>query len=285
MFIEKYKPKRIATIQDISGFGRCSLSVALPIISACSIETCAIPTALLSTHTGGFNGYTYKDLTSELFPIAEHWKSLNLHFDALYSGFLGSRKQIEIVSDIFDMLKSNDTIILVDPCMADNGKLYSLYDNSMINGMRKLCSQADIIVPNITEAAFLLDQNYKPDASIEEIKEMAINLNKLACNKVVITGVSFENDIGAVCYDGYKDKFDIYVMNKCPINYFGTGDIFASVLISGLVRNLSLYESMCLAVNFCSKSIENTFKYSKDKRFGVNFESNLPWLAKQLSMN
>lgn len=283
MFIEKYKPRRVATIQDLSGFGRCSLSVALPIISACSIETCAIPTALLSTHTGGFDGYTCKDLSSELLPIAKHWKSLNLHFDALYSGFLASREQIEIVSDIFDMLKSKDTIVLVDPCIADNGKLYSLYDKSMINGMRKLCSKADVIVPNMTEAAFLLDQNCDPNASIEEMKEMARNLTKLGCNKVVITGVNLENDIGAICYDKDTNQFNISVMNKCPVNYFGTGDIFASVLISCLVRNLGLYESMRLAVSFCSKSIEDTFEYSKDKRFGVNFESNLSWLANQLA--
>ena len=282
MLLNKNTTKRIATIQDISGFGKCSLTVALPIISACGLETCVIPTALLSTHTGGLNGYTYKDLTNEILPIARHWKSLGLHFDAIYSGFLGSYEQIEIVSEVFDMLKSDDTIILVDPCMADHGKLYSVYDDSMITGMKNLCKKADIIVPNLTEAALLLNEQYNPKINLEKIKLMIKDLSQLSCSSSIITGMSFDDKtLGAACYCKDLNHFGYYTGSKCPINYHGTGDIFASVLISSIVNGLSLDESTRLAVEFCTETIEHTFKNKKDERFGVDFEAVLPRLMQR----
>jgi pyridoxine kinase len=154
------KQKRIAAIHDISCVGRCSLTVALPILSAAGIDTGILPTAVLSTHTGGFENFTYRDLTEDITPIASHWKSLDLKFDALYSGFLGSYEQIDLVSNLFELFKDQDTLILVDPVMADNGEFYSVYSPEMAKGMARLCQKADIIVPNLTEAAFMLDEPY-----------------------------------------------------------------------------------------------------------------------------
>jgi pyridoxine kinase len=154
------KQKRLAAIHDISCFGKCSLTVALPIISAAGIETSVIPTAVLSTHTGGFKGYTFRDLTADLKPIAEHWSSLGLRFDAVYTGYLGSFEQLNIVSEIISLLKTADTLVIVDPVMADNGKLYASFPLNFPEGMKKLCSLADVIEPNLTEASLLLDLPY-----------------------------------------------------------------------------------------------------------------------------
>ena len=148
------RQKRIAAIHDISCVGRCSLTVALPILSAAGYETSVLPTAVLSTHTGGFTGFTYRDLTEDISPIAAHWQSLGLHFDALYSGFLGSYAQIGLISGLIDTFKKSDTLVMVDPVMADDGKYYSVYSPDMAAGMKKLCAKADIITPNLTEAAF-----------------------------------------------------------------------------------------------------------------------------------
>ena len=152
--------KRAVTIQDISCFGKCSLTVALPIISAMGIETAVIPTAVLSTHTGGFKGYTFRDLTGDIPQIASHWEKLGLSFDAIYTGYLGSPDQVQIVSDFFDSFGKEDNFIVVDPVMGDAGKLYAGFTDELVCGMRKLCAKADYIIPNMTEAALLLDIPY-----------------------------------------------------------------------------------------------------------------------------
>lgn len=278
--------KRVAAIHDISGFGKCSLTVALPIISAAGIEVSAIPTAVLSTHTGGIEGFTYRDLTEDMAPFAKHWKSLNLHFNAIYSGFLGSFEQIDIVSNIFDMLKTDDTLIMVDPCMADNGKLYSIYNESMVSGMVKLCRKADIIVPNLTEAAFMLNKPfiegpYTKNYIEDTLKELAT----LGCKKVVITGVYFDNKtLGAASYDCVKNEIT-YSFNKIVNGSFhGTGDVFASALLSGILNGFSLTESTQIAVDFTYNSIHSTELAQTDRRFGVNFEENLPNFIKSLKL-
>lgn len=278
--------KRVAAIHDISGFGKCSLTVALPIISAAGIEVSAIPTAVLSTHTGGFTGFTYRDLTEDMTPFAEHWKSLNLHFDAIYSGFLGSFYQIDIVSNIFDMLKTDDTLIMVDPCMADNGKLYTVYDESMALGMTKLCAKADIIVPNLTEAAFMLKEPYVEGPYTKEyIENILKNLASLGSKKIVLTGVYFDNKfLGAASYDSDTKKIT-YSFNKLVEGSFhGTGDVFASTLLSGLMNGFSLADSTQIAVDFTYNSIRSTELAKTDRRFGVNFENNIPGLLKSLRL-
>lgn len=270
--------KRVAAIHDISGFGKCSLTVALPIISAAGIEVSAIPTAVLSTHTGGIEGFTYRDLTEDMAPFAKHWKSLNLHFNAIYSGFLGSFEQIDIVSNIFDMLKTDDTLIMVDPCMADNGKLYSIYNESMVSGMVKLCRKADIIVPNLTEAAFMLNKPFIEGPYTKKyIEDTLKELATLGCKKVVITGVYFDDKtLGAASYDCVKNEIT-YSFNKIVKGSFhGTGDVFASALLAGILNGFSLTESTQIAVDFTYNSIHSTELAQTDRRFGVNFEENLP---------
>ena len=278
--------KRVAAIHDISGFGKCSLTVALPIISAAGIEVSAIPTAVLSTHTGGIEGFTYRDLTEDMAPFAKHWKSLNLHFNAIYSGFLGSFEQIDIVSNIFDMLKTDDTLIMVDPCMADNGKLYSIYNESMVSGMVKLCRKADIIVPNLTEAAFMLNKPFIEGPYTKKyIEDTLKELASLGCKKVVITGVYFDDKtLGAASYDCVKNEIT-YSFNKIVNGSFhGTGDVFASALLSGILNGFSLTESTQIAVDFTYNSIHSTELAQTDRRFGVNFEENLPNFIKSLKL-
>ena len=278
--------KKVAAIHDISGFGKCSLTVALPIISAAGIEVSAIPTAVLSTHTGGFTGFTYRDLTEDMTPFAEHWKSLNLHFDAIYSGFLGSFEQIDIVSNIFDMLKTDDTLIMVDPCMADNGKLYTVYDESMALGMTKLCAKADIIIPNLTEAAFMLKEPYVEGPYTKEyIENILKNLALLGCKKIVLTGVYFDNKfLGAASYDSDTKKITCSFNKLVEGSFHGTGDVFASTLLSGLMNGFSLADSTQIAVDFTYNSIRSTKLAKTDRRFGVNFENNIPGLLKSLRL-
>lgn len=281
------RQKRVAAIHDISGFGKCSLTVALPIISAAGVETSVIPTAVLSTHTGGIDGFTYRDLTNDMTPFAEHWKTLNLKFDALYSGFLGSFEQIDIVSGIFDMLKSEDTLIMVDPCMADNGELYKIYTKDMVGGMAKLCTKADIIVPNITEACFMLGREYKDGPyTIDYIEGIIRDLAlKLSCKKIVLTGVYFEKDkLGAAAYNKETGKINYLFNNRVEGLYHGTGDVFASALLSAILNGFSLEESTKIAVDFTYNSIVLTHKSQTDRRFGVRFENSIPEFIKDLKL-
>lgn len=219
-------------------------------------------------------------------PFAKHWKSLNLHFNAIYSGFLGSFEQIDIVSNIFDMLKTDDTLIMVDPCMADNGKLYSIYNESMVSGMVKLCRKADIIVPNLTEAAFMLNKPFIEGPYTKKyIEDTLKELATLGCKKVVITGVYFDDKtLGAASYDCVKNEIT-YSFNKIVNGSFhGTGDVFASALLSGILNGFSLTESTQIAVDFTYNSIHSTELAQTDRRFGVNFEENLPNFIKSLKL-
>ena len=271
------KQKRIAAIHDISGFGKCSLTVALPIISAAGIETSVIPTAVLSTHTGGIEGFTYRDLTDDMLPFAEHWKSLNINFDAIYTGFLGSFEQIDIVSKIFDMIKNDDTLIVVDPCMADNGELYKIYNEKMALGMKDLCAKADIIVPNITEATMMLNKEY--------IEGLLKELADLGPDVVVLTGVWFEDDkLGAASYDKKTGEISYAFNKRVDGLYHGTGDVFASALLSAILNNFSISKSIQIAVDFTYNAILKTYMAGTDRRFGVNFEQSLPAFLKDLGL-
>lgn len=272
--------KHVAAIHDISGMGKCSLTVALPILSAAGVCTSIMPTAVLSTHTGGFTGFTYRDLTDDLLPFAEHWKSLNVHFDALYSGFLGSFAQLEIVSRIFDLLRSDDTLILIDPVMADNGKLYTVYTPDFPQGMAKLCGKAGLIVPNMTEAAFLLGEPYREGPYDRAyVEKMLHALAGLGAPRVVLTGVWFGDDqLGAACYDKASGSVDYAFNQKIEGYYHGTGDVFGSALLAGLMRGLPLSSATQLAVDFTAGSIRRTRAAGTDVRFGVDFEEELPAL-------
>lgn len=278
------RQKRIAAIHDISGFGKCALTVALPVISAAGIEVSVIPTAILSTHTGGLQGYTHLDLTEEMPKIANHWESLNLTFDAVYSGYLGSERQIDIVSKFIDTFKTEKSISIVDPAMADNGKMYALLDMQFAKSMKRLCKKADIIVPNMTEAAFLLDREYFHGPYTKEyIEETLRKLSAMGPRKIVLTGVCFEeNIIGAACYDRDENTVHYYFRNRVEGMFHGTGDVFASALTAALLRGKSLQDATEIAVNFTVDSIERTAKGGTDHRYGVDFERGLGDLIKIL---
>jgi len=271
------KQKRIAAIHDISGFGRCSLTVALPIISAAGIECSVVPTAVLSTHTGGLGRFTYRDLTDDILPFADHWQSIGLEFDALYSGFLGSFRQVEIVSEFFDRFRSKDNLIMVDPVMADNGELYKTFNKDFPGEMRKLCKKADLIVPNMTEAALLLDEPYCPGPYTNKyIAQMLKKLALLGSKLVVLTGVHFDEvELGAAAYDCTTGQIDYCLAGKVPGFYPGTGDVFGSVLVSRLVKGEGLQHATAFAVEFVAASIKRTYDAGTDSRFGINFEAGL----------
>jgi len=276
--------KRVLAIHDISCFGKCSLTVALPIISSAGIECTVMPTAVLSTHTGGFTGFTYRDLTDDLLPILKHWKSLDLKFDAIYTGFLGSFEQIDIVSSIIDELRGKDTIVIVDPVMADNGELYSIFDPSFPSGMKKLCKKANVILPNITEAVLLLGEEYRPGPySKEYIQNLLQKLSSINNDRVVLTGVFFdEKDLGAATYDHISGKTSFSLHKIIPGYYHGTGDVFGSAVVSSLVKDCSLERSADIAVNLTAESIERTRNAGTDIRFGVDFETGLKGFAETL---
>lgn len=280
----KTRLKRVAAIHDLSGFGKCSLTVALPILSAAGIETSALPTAVLSTHTGGIEGYTYRDLTDDLLPIMHHWKSLGISFDAIYSGFLGSIGQIELVKEFFRLFKTEDNLVVVDPVMADNGELYKLFTPSFVVGMRSLCEEADLIVPNLTEAALLLDEPYRPGPYRKAyIEGMLRKLGELGPRRIVLTGVYFnENDLGAATYDRETHHTGYVFVRKIPGYYHGTGDVFASALVGALLNDFNLEEAAGIAVRFTAASIFKTYQAATDYRFGVNFEQCLPQFLKEL---
>lgn len=266
---------RVLAIHDISCAGRCSVTVALPIISSLGIETNIVPTALLSTQTGDIDGYTYLDLTNEMLPIARHWQMLNRAFDAIYTGYLGSFDQIDIIKDIFSIF-NGETLKFVDPVMADHGKLYDKFDLDFVKGMRSLCLEADIISPNITEAVFLLEEEYREGPYTYEYIESLLRKLSRICKKAIITGISFEDGMfGACAYDSIKDKVMISKTEKVTGKFHGTGDVFASSFLACLMTGLAFNIALDFAVDFTVKSIKRTKDSGSDVRFGINFEEGL----------
>ena len=275
--------KKALAIHDLSCFGKCSLTVALPILSACGVETTCLPTAVLSTHTGGITGFTYRDLTDDLLPIADHWRTLGIGFDGIYTGFLGSFAQIGIVREYFDRFPCG--LKLVDPVLGDNGALYTVFDESFPAEMKKLCAKADVIVPNMTEAALLLGEPFKkPPYRRAEIEEILGRLCGLGAKSVVLTGVAFdETFLGAACMEASSGRFDFYLNRRIEGFFHGTGDVFGSVLFGGLMRGRTLPDAMKLAVDFTLDAISRTAAAGTDPRFGVHFEPALPKLVKELN--
>lgn len=275
--------KRVATIQDISCIGKCSLTVALPIISAMGTETAIVPTAVLSTHTM-FSDFTFLDLTDEIKPIAEHWKKEGFVFDAVYTGYLGSVRQVGIVSDFIDTFRTENNMIFVDPAMADNGCLYKGFDGAFVKEMAKLCGKADVIVPNITEASFMLGEEYIAEGYGEDyVENILIKLCGLGCRRAILTGVSYEPDkIGAVIYDSEKKEFYSYFNEKIPYMSHGTGDIFASVCVGGMVRDLDILKAVSLAADYTAECIRLNYNDKNSIRYGVDFETKIPYLIKRL---
>ena len=275
---------RCAAIHDISCYGRCSLTVALPILSAAGIQTSVIPTAVLSTHTGGFKGNTFRDLSQDIEPITEHFKKEGINFDAVYCGYLCSPAQIYTVMSAIDNIKRPNTLLIVDPVIGDNGESYKGFSVSYPSYMLRLCQKADIITPNITEGCMLAGIPYKEkNYDIEYIENIVLKLYQLTNAKVVLTGVSLEDrKIGAAIYDG--EELIIVSSDKQPKNYHSTGDIFTSVLIGAILNGRSLNAAAQIAVNFTSLCIKQTIKDKTDSKVGVNFESQIPVLIKYLEL-
>lgn len=272
--------KRAVTIQDISCFGKCSLTAALPLISAMGVETVVVPTAVLSTHTGGFTGYTFRDLTEDIPLIAKHWKQLKLHFDGIYTGYLGSPRQVQEIKRFFDDFKDADTKIIVDPVMGDNGRLYAGFTADFADGMRKLCEKADVIVPNMTEACLLLGMPYKENYNSSDVKDILRRLTDLGSPAAVLTGICYDaHHHGAALYDRERDEFFASFRDHIPEPMHGTGDVFASVLTGALMRGASLESALFAAVNFTSDAIEATVQDLEELPchqapwYGVEFEA------------
>lgn len=272
---------RVMAIHDLSGVGKCSLSVALPILSVMEVEVAALPTAVLSTHTGGIVGYTNLDLTDNMLPMATHWQSLGLRFDAIYSGWLGSSRQNDIVSTIFDMNEGHGTLRLVDPVMGDHGRLYSTYTPDRVQGMKKLCARADVITPNLTEAGFLLGEAYRAEHMRPEAAQvLCARLAALGPRRVVVTGIATSGEtLGAASWDADGETFALHEMPLLPGVWHGTGDIFGAVLLGGLLRGWTLGKAAALAVAFVHGCIARTHAQGTDPRFGVDFERGLPALG------
>ena len=274
--------KRIVTVQDISCVGKCSLTVALPIISAMGIETAILPTAVLSTHTM-FKNFTCKDLTDQIKPITEHWKQEQVEFGAVYTGYLGSFEQIDLMKEMFDDFKTENTLLFVDPAMADNGKLYPAFDEAFAKHMATLCAKADIIVPNVTEASFMTGIEYKEVYDEAYIKEMLSKLAELGAKSSVLTGVSFkEGKTGVMGYDRIKDEYFYYEQDKLPVSYHGTGDIFSSTCIGAMMNGLDWKEAMQVAADYTAECIRITGEDADKPWYGVNFELAIPYLLKRI---
>ncbi len=273
--------KKILTIQDISCVGQCSLTVALPILSACGLETCILPSAVLSTHTAGFSGFTFRDLTDDMPEIAAHWKKENIKFKAIYTGYLGSVKQVGYVQQILNTMGTEDCVRIVDPAMADNGKLYSIFNDEYVAAMRGLCASADILIPNITEACFLADVEYREAYDESYVKELLDKLSRLGARTIVLTGVGYvPGKTGVIVYE--SGAIHYYEHDKISKGCHGTGDIYASAFTGALMNGKDIFEAARIAADYTVKCIINT-QGDADHWYGAKFETALRDLMDMLA--
>ena len=272
--------KRILTIQDVSCVGQCSLTVALPILSACGVETAILPSAVLSTHTAGFSGFTFRDLTDDMPAIKAHWEKEGIKFDGIYTGYLGSTKQVAYVKDILDTMGKDGAARIVDPAFADNGKLYSIFDSVYVDAMKTLCPSADILVPNISEACFLAGVEYKESYDEAYISDLLDKLAKLGCTTIVLTGVGYvPGKTGVVLYE--NGKISYYEHDRITKGCHGTGDVYASAFTGAYMRGASIFEAAKIAADYTVGCI-NATKDDPDHWYGVKFELCLPELIEKL---
>ena len=262
---------RIAAIHDLSCFGRCSLTIALPVLSAMGCQCCPLPTALLSAHTG-FPGNTFLDLAAEMGRIADHWTAMDLQFDAIYSGFLGSADQVDTVARFFDTFKKSDTAVIVDPVMGDHGTAYRTCTPELCRGMRVLAENSDVITPNLTEAALLLDRPYE-EIRQSDAYEVVRRLSLGGRRSVVLTGYSSESgQTGALCFDRDSGESKAVQTPREPQDFSGTGDLFASVLAGGVARGVPLFQAAQAAADFVRDCIARTLAEGLTEQDGVDFE-------------
>lgn len=261
--------KKVAAINDLSGLGKCSLTVAIPILSALKVQCCPFPTAILSNQTD-FNEYTFLDLTSEMNNYSKAWQNLNLNIDTIYSGFLGSLEQINIVQNF---IKENPkAYVIVDPVLGDNGNMYPTFNKEICMEMKNLIKNSNLITPNITEACLLLDKEFNDDFSEDEVIEMAKNLSKLGPDKVIITGVVRDNMIYNLSYDKETDSTFTYGLEYNKRSYSGTGDIFVSIICGLITNNYDLDFAVKIASDFIYKCVSYTSQFDIHRNHGVMFE-------------
>lgn len=276
---------RVAAVHDLSGFGRCSLSIVIPALSAMGVQCCPVPTAYLSTHTGGFTGNTFLDLTDQMRPVTDHWKREGVTFDGVYTGFMGSREQMSHTADLIRTFKTEQTVVVIDPVMGDHGKPYRTYTKEMCDAMAQLSDHADVLTPNRTEAAILLGMPYEElhlDTA-EEARRWAEQLSLGGRRSVVLKGVSVAPDaLGAVCFDRVTGEFSFVSAKRIPEQFHGTGDLFASVLTGALVRGRCLRDAAQMAADFVSLTVAHTAAQHTPERDGVEFEPLLWQLGRQL---
>ena len=261
---------KILTVQDISCYGQCSITVALPVLSAYGHETAILPSAILSTHTGGFTGFTVHDLTDEMPKIINHWKNENIKYDALYTGYIGDARQFDYILDCKNNLLNENGLFFVDPAMADHGKMYYGLGEDIVCGMRKICSKADYILPNITEACFLAGIPYQENQTEEFINTLLQKLYDLGAKNVILTGYEKDGLLGAISFDG-KKKVE-YLRDKLTPSYHGTGDVFSSVVIGNLLNNKTIRQALKDATGFIAKCIKET-RLDPNHSYGVKFEN------------
>ena len=262
--------KKILTIQDISCVGQCSLTVALPILSACGAETCVLPSAVLSTHTAGFTGFTFRDLTEDMPGIKDHWLREGIRFDAIYTGYLGSTLQIGYVADIFAETAAEGCVKIVDPAVADNGKLYPAFDGAYVEEMKGLCAKADYVLPNITEACFLAGVEYRTEYDRSYIDLLLQKLTAIGCKNIVLTGVSYApGRTGIVVFE--NGSYAYYEHELLPGSCHGTGDIYASAFVGAFMRGKSAYDAAAIAANYTMACIRCTAKL-ENHWYGAAFE-------------
>lgn len=287
--------KRVLTVQDISCVGKCSLTAAIPVISAMGIEVCPLPTAILSNHTA-FSSFSFLDLTDKIPEILNEWKKQEFHFDAIYTGYLGSIKQIDLVHKILDEFAQNDTLVVIDPCMADNGKLYTGFSQDFVKQMAKLCGRANVILPNMTEACFLVNQDYDFLVQTNEsITKVMAKLLSLGAKQVILKGVEFSKEKIGVAYCSQKlfdnnfstnennmKNMNIYFHHRYDENFHGTGDVFASAVTGALVLKKDIKDAVKIACDFVQESIECTLLNPNYNWYGVDFESALRNLPQKL---
>ncbi len=267
--------KRIVSIQDISCIGKCSETVALPIISSMGVETAILPTSILSTHTA-FSNFTFKNLSDEIYKIIKHWKQENFQFDLIYIGYTGTSEILDLVQYFIEQFKTEKNIVIFDPAMADHGKMYSGINKDIIEKMKKICKKVDILRPNLTEASLLLGTEYNEHYNLEEIKKIAKQLKKLGPENVIITGVEKDNKIGAMGYNG--QNFYSNFETKYNVSYHGTGDVFTSALAGSLVQNKDLDAAIKIATKFTTECVRLTYEDINGTKYGVNFEQAIPYL-------
>ena len=273
--------KRVMTFQDISCVGQCSLTVALPILSAAGHETAILPSAVLSTHTGGFKGFTFRDLSGDIMPIAEHWKKEGIAFDAIYTGYLGSKEQIEYAKEMFATLgKKSGCVKVVDPAMADNGVLYTGFDSEFVDRMKTLVAKADYVLPNITEACLLTGREFRTEYDEGYVADLVKGLTDLGARDVILTGVSYEpSTTGVVVYENGKSRY--YKHKRLAKGSHGTGDVYASAFVGALLRGKDAFDAAGIAADYTVKCIENTTD-DPDHWYGVKFEPVLPYYIERL---